>query len=76
MVVPNMEERLGEIKAPTLVFWGMSEKMMPETGIMKLAKGLPNVKVNLVSNCGHWVMAEHQDMFNTYTLDFLNEHIK
>jgi 4,5:9,10-diseco-3-hydroxy-5,9,17-trioxoandrosta-1(10),2-diene-4-oate hydrolase len=25
----------------------------------------------LVSNCGHWVMVEHQDLFNRTLLDFL-----
>jgi 4,5:9,10-diseco-3-hydroxy-5,9,17-trioxoandrosta-1(10),2-diene-4-oate hydrolase len=75
MKVPNMTERLGDINCPSICFWGMNEKMMPETGIMKLAKGLRNTRVVLVSECGHWVMAEHQAMFNEYTLNFLNEKV-
>lgn len=75
MSVPNMTERLPEISCPAIVFWGINENMMPETGIMKLAKGLPNNRVVLVSECGHWVMAEHKDMFNRYSLDFLNENV-
>ena len=71
MVVPNMEDQLGELQCPILVFWGMNENMMPETGIMKLAKKCNNVRVILVSECGHWVMLEHKDMFNRMTLDFL-----
>lgn len=71
MTVPNMTDRLPELKGPTLVFWGMNENMMPETGIMKLAKGCRNSRVILVSECGHWVMLEHRDMFNRMTLDFL-----
>ena len=73
MKVPNMTEQLTDITAPSIVFWGLNEKMMPETGIMKLAQGLQQTRIVLVSECGHWVMAEHQDMFNRYTLDFLNE---
>lgn len=75
MKVPNLTERLPEIKTPSLVFWGVNENMMPETGIMKLAKGLPHNRLVLVSECGHWVMAEHTDLFNRYTLDFLNEQL-
>lgn len=75
MRVPNMAERLQEIKSPSIVFWGMNENMMPETGIMKLAKGLSDSRVVLVSECGHWVMAEHKDMFNEYSLNFLNEKL-
>lgn len=71
MSVPNMQERLGEIDCPVLVLWGVNERMMPETGIMKLAKGCKHVRVVMVSECGHWVMVEHQDLFNRYCLDFL-----
>lgn len=75
MKVPNMTDRLPEISAPSLVFWGMNENMMPESGIMTLAKGLKKSRVVLVSECGHWVMAEHKDMFNRYSVDFLNEQV-
>jgi len=76
MKVPNMTDELSKIEVPSIVFWGLDEKMMPESGIMKLANGLPNARLVLVSNCGHWVMAEHQEMFNEYTLNFLKEHVK
>jgi 4,5:9,10-diseco-3-hydroxy-5,9,17-trioxoandrosta-1(10),2-diene-4-oate hydrolase len=71
MVVPNMEDRLGEIDSPILVMWGLNENMMPETGIMKLGKKCRNVRIVLVSNCGHWVMGEHEDLFNRTAVDFL-----
>ncbi len=72
MVVPNMEERLGELNCPILAMWGINENMMPETGIMKLAKNCHNIRIVLVSECGHWVMVEHEEIFNRTTLDFLN----
>lgn len=71
MSVPNMAERLGEISCPVQAFWGVNEQMMPETGIMTLAKGIADIRLTLVSQCGHWVMVEHQDMFNRAVLDFL-----
>lgn len=71
MKVPNMTERLGEIRCPALGFWGINEKMMPETGILKLAKGIPNLRMITVPNCGHWVQTEHRGLFNRMTLDFL-----
>lgn len=71
LVVPNMTERLGEITTPTLSLWGLNENMMPDSGIMRLAKGLPNGRMVLVPQCGHWVMIEHQDLFNRTVLDFL-----
>lgn len=71
MSVPNMADRLGEISCPVQAFWGVNEQMMPETGIMTLAKGIPHIQLTLVSECGHWVMVEHQGMFNRAVLDFL-----
>jgi 4,5:9,10-diseco-3-hydroxy-5,9,17-trioxoandrosta-1(10),2-diene-4-oate hydrolase len=72
MKVPNLTARLPEIKAPTLALWGLNENMMPESGILRLAKGLPNCRMVLVPNCGHWVMIEHRDLFNRLVVDFLN----
>ena len=71
MKVPNMTERLPEIKTPSLALWGLNENMMPESGILRLAKGMPNCRMVLVPQCGHWVMIEHRDLFNRMVLDFL-----
>jgi 4,5:9,10-diseco-3-hydroxy-5,9,17-trioxoandrosta-1(10),2-diene-4-oate hydrolase len=50
----------------------MNERMMPENGIMALAKNVQKLRLVLVTECGHWVMVEHEDMFNRSCLDFLN----
>lgn len=71
MVVPNMEDQLGELRCPIIAFWGANENMMPETGIAKLTKKCKNIRLTIVSECGHWVMVEHKDLFNRMTLDFL-----
>lgn len=71
MKVPNMTERLGEIACPTLALWGLNEQMMPDSGILRLAKGMPNCRMVLVPQCGHWVMMEHRELFNRSVIDFL-----
>lgn len=71
MKVPNLTARLPEIQCPTLALWGLNEQMMPDSGILRLAKGLPNCRMVLVPNCGHWVMIEHRRLFNHTVLDFL-----
>lgn len=71
MKVPNMTTRLGEIKTPALALWGLNENMMPDSGILRLGKGLPNCRMVLIPNCGHWVMIEHRALFNRMVLDFL-----
>ena len=71
MSVPILTSRLKEIQHETLVFWGADERMMPEGGIASLIKNMSNVRLMIVSKCGHWVMTEHRDMFNRTSLDFI-----
>ena len=71
MQIPVLVDRLPELDCPTLGFWGMNEKMMPENGIMAMAKNIKQLRLILVTECGHWVMVEHEDMFNRACLDFL-----
>ncbi|MCX2974450.1 alpha/beta fold hydrolase [Halieaceae bacterium IMCC8485] len=71
MQVPVLVDRLPEIQCPTLGFWGMDEKMMPEEGIMAMVKNIKHMRTILVNECGHWVMVEHEAMFNRACVDFL-----
>ena len=71
MRVPVLVDRLHELQCPVLGFWGMDEKMMPENGIMAMAKNIRHLRLILVTECGHWVMVEHEGMFNRTCLDFL-----
>ena len=71
MSVPVLTPRLKEIQHDTLVFWGADEKMMPESGIAALTKNMANLRLMIVSKCGHWVMTEYKDMFNRTSLDFM-----
>ncbi len=71
MKIPVLTARLPEIQCPVLGFWGMDEKMMPENGILAMAKNLKHMRMILVSECGHWVMVEHEDLFNRECVDFL-----
>jgi 4,5:9,10-diseco-3-hydroxy-5,9,17-trioxoandrosta-1(10),2-diene-4-oate hydrolase len=71
MQVPELTSRLAELQCPVLGFWGLDERMMPESGIMNLAKHCRQLRLVLVSECGHWVMVEHESMFNRQCVDFL-----
>ena len=71
MQVPVLVDRLHELQCPVLGFWGMDEKMMPENGIMAMVRNIQHLRLILVNECGHWVMVEHEGMFNRASLDFL-----
>ena len=42
-----------------------------EGGIMAMARNIRHLRLILVTECGHWVMVEHEGMFNRACLDFL-----
>jgi 4,5:9,10-diseco-3-hydroxy-5,9,17-trioxoandrosta-1(10),2-diene-4-oate hydrolase len=71
MAIPELTERLQELTCPVLGFWGTNERMMPDSGILNFAKNCNNLHLILQSECGHWVMVEHEDMFNRECLAFL-----
>jgi 4,5:9,10-diseco-3-hydroxy-5,9,17-trioxoandrosta-1(10),2-diene-4-oate hydrolase len=71
MVVPNFEERLGELRCPVLGMWGMQDVFCPPSGAWKLAERCPQARVTLLNQCGHWVMVEHAQVFDRLLVDFL-----
>ena len=74
MRVPNLSDRLREIQAPILGFWGINDRFCPVSGAMKVLEGCRDAEFVLVNRCGHWVMVEHAEMFNHALLDFLKRH--
>jgi 4,5:9,10-diseco-3-hydroxy-5,9,17-trioxoandrosta-1(10),2-diene-4-oate hydrolase len=71
MRVPNLSERLAEIRCPVLGFWGTDDKFCPAEGALKILAHCQDARFVLVNRCGHWVMVEHRDLFNRTCLDFL-----
>lgn len=71
MVIPNLSARLGEISQPVLGFWGGQDNFCPVSGAEKIVKHCPNAQMITLSQCGHWAMIEHADLFNRRSLEFL-----
>jgi 4,5:9,10-diseco-3-hydroxy-5,9,17-trioxoandrosta-1(10),2-diene-4-oate hydrolase len=73
MAIPELAERLPELGCPVLVFWGCNDRMMPESGILALVRHCEDMKMIMLSECGHWVMVEHEALFNRECINFLTE---
>lgn len=73
MQVPNLAARLSELSCPILGFWGMDDKFCPASGAQTLMQACRNIRFVLLSECGHWVMVEHREVFNRDVLAFLAE---
>ncbi|MGV8887693.1 MAG: alpha/beta fold hydrolase [Pseudomonas sp.] len=73
MQVPNMTSRLSELQCPILGFWGMNDKFCPVSGAQAMMQHCRNIRFVLLSECGHWVMVEHRELFNRECLAFFQE---
>jgi 4,5:9,10-diseco-3-hydroxy-5,9,17-trioxoandrosta-1(10),2-diene-4-oate hydrolase len=71
--VPHLAPELGRIRCPVFAFWGMNDKFCPPSGATTLAERCKRCRVLLLSECGHWVMVEHEGLFNRLSVDFLRE---
>jgi len=71
--VPNLTDRLHELKCPVFGFWGVNDHFNPVGGATKLLDNCPQARMVLVNRCGHWVQVEHRNMFNRSCIDFLQK---
>jgi len=69
--IDNLLPRLHEIKCPTMAFWGVHDNFCPVETAPLLARGIPNCRIVLLSQCGHWVQVEHRETFNAEAIRFL-----
>lgn len=71
MIIPNMASELGNLKCPILGFWGINDDFNPVSGAEHFLTQCADCRFTIVSECGHWVMVEHERMFNAQLHDFL-----
>ena len=69
--VPNMTERLHELRCQVFGFWGVNDQFNPVSGTTKLVENCPQARIIVLNQCGHWVQVEHREMFNRACIDFL-----
>ena len=69
---PRLNDRLGKIKAKTLLIWGKDDLMIPVKFIQPFIK-MKNCRVMLIENCGHTIHMNCSTVFNKIVIDFLEE---
>lgn len=67
----NLEDRLGDIRCPTLLVWGMEDRITHRDVAIRFLAGLPSATLRLVPDCGQAPMLEHPEAFVRAVLDFL-----
>ncbi len=66
----DTRDRLGEIRAPTLVVFGEQDLLAPEHLQRELADGIPSVRLVEIPGAGHLVAAEMSARFNRLVARF------
>ena len=66
-----LNDRLNEIKKPTLIIWGKQDGLLPVSDATTFNKGIANSQLVLFDNCGHVPQFEKAVDFNKAVLEFL-----
>lgn len=67
-------EDLSRITAPTLLMHGRDDRVVPYESSLHAVARIPNSRLVLRNQCGHWFMIEHPEEFNHLVTDFIQNH--
>ena len=68
---PNRPDDLSRVQQPVLVANGDSDKMVPSSNSVDLARRLPNAELVLYSDAGHGGIFQYHEAFVKKALEFL-----
>lgn len=63
--------KLPTISAPTLLLHGRDDRVVHFENSLRMLSLIPNSRLVLINQCGHWLQIEHAEEFNRLVLDFL-----
>jgi proline iminopeptidase len=67
----SVMDRLGEIRAPTLVMAGHDDFLFPPESQARLAAGIPNARLRIIERAGHNPQSERPTETLAAVADFL-----
>lgn len=67
----NLEDRLGEIRVPTLLVWGLEDRITPPEVGERFRALIPDAQLWHLSRCGHAPMLERPSLFAEVVDDWL-----
>jgi pimeloyl-ACP methyl ester carboxylesterase len=67
----RLDERMGSIKAPTLVVWGKQDKLLPIASGERYATGIAGARMVSFEKCGHVPAVEKTEEFLAAVMPFL-----
>jgi pimeloyl-ACP methyl ester carboxylesterase len=67
----NLGPELPRLKAKLLVIWGMDDRFGALDVGLQITRVVPDARMHIFTQCGHWAQVEHAAEFNRLVLDFL-----
>ncbi|MEM9651670.1 MAG: alpha/beta hydrolase [Actinomycetota bacterium] len=68
---PDTLAKLADL--PTLIIWGNQNPFGDVPEASKMHNDIPNSRLELFDECGHWPQHEQHERYNELAIDFLNE---
>ena len=68
-----VEDRLPEVRMPTLLIWGGHDHIFPASHAQSAKNRIPNARLEVFGDSGHTPQMEEPERFNRLVLDFLQE---
>jgi pimeloyl-ACP methyl ester carboxylesterase len=73
MFNPGLPHLLGGVETPTLVVWGKHDRIVPLNCGEQYVKALPNARLTVLDECGHFADMEKAEELAGAVGDFLSE---
>ena len=67
----NLLDRLSEITQPTLIIHGSKDRLIPVKWARKAHQLIPDSRLSILEQCGHWPQREKSVEFHKAVLEFL-----
>ena len=71
---PALKKWLHRVSCPTQIIWGENDKVLPVGYASEFAKHIPNVRIEIIAQCGHLLPIEKADQFASLVTFFAKEH--
>jgi len=68
---PKLRQRLHRVKPPVLLVWGADDRVVSVDYGRKLAEALPDARIEVVKDAGHYGYLEQPQAFGEYITKFL-----
>lgn len=71
----STDEELRAIRVPVLLVHGREDRVIPTSTSTHILSVVPDARLHLFGQCGHWTQIEKADEFNTLVVTFL-DHVR